>query len=481
MRDLTGKMLKGAAWNGLQGVSLQLVSFIIGIILARLLSPTEYGTVGLLVVFIAISQSFIDGGFSKALIQKQDRTDSDTSTVFLFSVSISIVCYLGLWVLAPIIANFYSNSELIVLLRVLSFSLIFGALSTVQFTLLTTALDFKSIAKINLLSSLISGLIAIVLAYRGFGVWALVFQNLLREFLKLLLLSIFIKWRPTLKFSKDSFRKLFHFGSKILASSLLNTSVNNFAALFIARTLSIKDLGFYTRGTQFADMGFTTLNSMIDSILLPSLSPLQNDRNLLIQYTKNVIITSSLISAPFFLGLACLAEPIILFLLTEKWILAAPIMQIICIARFISKISGINVNLLYVIGRTDLALKQNAIKIIIRVVLLLVSVRFGIIAIAIADLVSTAIHFFINTYYPGKIMGYSALKQIRDIFPVIISGVVMGVSVMFLIQIFDSNLLKIIMGIISGAGIYLFMILYVFKVSEYEKLISTVKKNFKKI
>lgn len=463
-------MFKGAIWSTIERLSVQLVSFILTIVLARLLTPSEYGTIGLLVVFISFSQVFIDSGFSKALIQKQNRTDDDISTVFYFNLFIAIICYVTLYFLAPLISGFYEISKLENLLKVLSISLFFNALFAIPNTLLSIDMNFKSITKVNFSSTVISGLIAIYLAYDGFGEWALVYQTLIKSFLMAVFFWIAVKWKPIMIFSKKSFFELFNFGSKLLVNSLMNNIVNNFASLFIAKTLSAQQLGFYTRGTQNADTAFSTINSIIDNVLLPGLAPLQNQIDLLIDGTKKIIKTAALLVVPIFFGLTIISKPLILLLLTEKWAMAIPIMQLICLSRLITIISGININLLYVLGRSDLALKQQYFKIAIRIIILAFALQFGIIIIAAAELGITLIHFFINTYYPGKMMKYGAIQQIKDISPILLSGIIMSIVGIFIVYFTPfSNITQLILSITLCSVTY-YLIIRALNISEYKVL-----------
>lgn len=477
--SLASQMLKGMVWSAIERFSVQTVQFIIGILLARILTPQEYGIIGVLLVFILISNVFIDSGFTKALIQKQKRTEEDISTVFWFNISIGVLCYFILWIAAPYIAKFYELESLTTLLRVLSFSLIINALFAVPTTLITIDLDFKTLSKINLIAALISGLIAIYCAYIGLGVWALVIQIIARSIFSALLSWHLIKWRPLLMFSKSSLDELFDYGSKLLASSLLNTTVNNLYALFIAKFISTKDLGFYTRGTQFSDVVFGILSSVLDSVLLPGLSTIQEQRDILVSYTRKIIKASTLIILPVFLFLAVQAEPIIRFLLTEKWIDAVPIMQIFCIARLITIISGVNVNLLYVIGRTDLALKQQYFKLAIRILFFIIALNYGIVYIALAELLSTAIHFFINTYYPGRIMEYGAFAQLKDLAPILISGFIMVLVVFGVNFIIQSDILILLISPLIAVFVY-FTTIHFLKVQEFYSLINGIKKTIAK-
>jgi teichuronic acid exporter len=467
-------MFHGMAWSAVERLSVQVVQFGLGIVLARILTPKEYGVLGILLVFTTIANVFVDSGFTKALIQKQDRTADDIATVFFFNIALSLVCYFILWWAAPIIATFYELDQLTPLLRVLSVSLIINALFAVPVTLITIELDFKTLTKVNFATALISGGIAVYMAFNGYGVWALVAQILIRSTLTALLVWWVLKWKPTGSFSKKSLQQLFSYGSKLLVSSLLNVTVNNFYALFIAKLISTKDLGYYTRGTQFSDVVFGVLSNVLDSVLLPGLSKIQEQRAVLIQQTRNIIKATALLIIPLFLFLSVIAEPLIRFLLTEKWMAAVPIMQIFCLARMTTIISSININLLYVIGRTDLALKQQYSKIAVRVILLIAALKFGIIYIALAELLSTIIHFFINTYYPGKIMQYGALAQFKDLRTILLAGLIMSIAVYAGITILENDIIKLTVAPLIAISIY-FGLLRIFKVKELDSLVFKVK------
>lgn len=472
--SLGTKMFHSMIWSAIGRLSVQAIQFILGIILARILTPEEYGLLGIIIVFVAISHVFIDSGFTKALVQRQNRTEVDISTVFLFNIVISIVCYLIIWLASPFIADFYEIPSLSLLLRVLALELLLGALFAVPGTLLTIELDFKSLTKVNFVATLISGLVAIYLAYNDYGVWALVFQGLIRSLIMGVMMWIKLKWIPIWVFSVNSFKTLFAFGSKLLISSLLSSIVNNFYNLFIAKIISTKDLGYYSRGSQFPSIFSDIIGSVLDSVLLPVLAKVQDQRELLVTYTKNIIISTALISVPIFFGLAILAEPLVKVLLTDKWLPAVPVLQIICFARLITNISGINVNLLYVIGRTDLALRQQYVKLGIRLVLIIAALKFGIIFIALAELISTAVHFFINTYYPGKIMNYGAFRQIKDMRLILLAGFIMTIGIYIVLNIIENDLLKLIIIPITGAIIYISTI-YLFRIPEAHQLVSKLK------
>lgn len=467
-------IFKGMVWSAVERISVQAVQFVLGIVLARLLTPTEYGTIGLLMVFIVLSQVFIDSGFSKALIQKKDRNEDDKSTVFLFNIGIAIVSYIILWFSAPFIADFYKIETLTLLLRVLALSLVINALFSVPGTMIVIAMNFKLFTKINLTTTIISGLIAVGLAYLGYGVWALVFQVLLKGGITAILIWFVLKWKPNFVFSISSFRKLFSFGSKLLLSSLMASFSSQINSLLIGKYIGAKDLGFYSRGIQFSDIVYGIFTSALSNVLLPGLSPLQDNKEVLVSHTRTIIKTSAVIVIPVFFTLAVLAEPIILVLLTDKWIAAAPIMQAFCIGRLISIISEISINILYVVGKTGLVLKQQYYNIAIRIVLLLFALQFGIIYIAMAEVLSTTIHFFINTYYPGKIMNYGALKQLKDIFPIMMSGVLMAVLIIASTYFVENDILKLCIAPLVAIPSFLGM-MYLLKVKEYQLILEKVK------
>lgn len=467
-------MLKGFVWSAFERLSVQAIQFILGIIIARILLPSEYGTIGLLAVFIAFLTIFVDGGFTKALIQKQNRTLIDLSTIFFFNILISLLCYIFLWIAAPYISVFYNIPSLTKLTRVLAISLILNSLFVIPQTILTIDFDFRTIAKINLITVLLSGIIGIIYAYKGFGVWALVVQTISRSFLTVVTMWFYIKWKPQLVFSVASLKSMFGFGSRFVLSSLLSMIVNNVSALFIARLTSTKELGYYTRGTQFADTIYSIFSSVLNSVLLPGLSKIQDEKERLVEMSRTIIKSTALLTTPILVGLAVLAKPTISLLLTDKWLPAVPIMQIICIARLITIIAGINVNLLYVMGRTDLALKQDYIKIIVRISLLMVSFKYGIIFIAFAELISTIIHFFINCYSPGKILRYGAFKQIKDLSPILLFSFLMAVSMYFAMIFFNKNIFQLIFGMITGIVVYIGL-LYFFNIKEFLFLLNRAR------
>jgi O-antigen/teichoic acid export membrane protein len=467
--SLGDKMFNGLAWSAIEKLAIQIIQFVIGIVLANLLTPDEYGIIGVLLVFIAISKVFIDSGFTQALIQKQNRSEKDISSVFYVNIGISIACYALLFVFAQTIANYYENNELASLLKFLALSLIINAIFTVPATLLTIDLNFKVLTKVTLVATIISGILAIYFAYVGYGVWALVWQAIIRAIIVSVIVWFFIKWRPKLIFSWQSIRQLFKFGSNLLASSLLNTVVNNFYALFIAKLISTQDLGYYTRGTQFADVIFSFVNTSMNRVLLPGLSTIQDNLIKLVSHTRKIIRSVSVIVVPIFFFLTVMAKPIIQLLLPDIWLPAVPIMQFLCIARLITIISGINVNILTVLGKTNLMLRQQYIKIIVRITIFLITVQYGIYYIALGELISTIIHFFINTHYPGKIMNYGALSQIKDMSKILLAGTIMVIPIWVISNYITNNYILITVAVLIAISIYFLMLRWL-KITELDFL-----------
>ena len=466
---LGNKIFSGLAWSALEKIAVQLIQFVIGIVLARILSPKEYGIIGLLLVFIALSKVFVESGFTQALVQKQDRTKADISSVFYVNIIISLVCYGLLFFLAPTVAGYYDIPLLNPLLRVLAISIVINSFFAVPSTLLTIEMDFKTLTKITLSSTIISGSIAIYMAYDGYGVWALAWQAVIRAIIATTLVWFLTSWKPSLLFSTKSIKQLFKFGSNLLASSLLNTIVNNFYALFIAKLISAKDLGYYTRGTQFSDVVFSFVNTSMNRVLFPGLAAIQDNTPKLVNYTKSIIKSTALLVVPIFFFLAVMAKPIIQLLLTDKWLPAVPIMQVLCLARLITIISGINVNLLKVLGKTNLILRQQYLKIIVRVAIFAFTLQYGIVHIAIGELVSTSIHFFINSYYPGKIMKYGGYQQIKDISKLLLIGI-LTVLPLFLLQMYISNNVLLISLSVLLTGVTYFLLLKLFNIKELDFL-----------
>jgi teichuronic acid exporter len=461
-------------WNFLEKFGSQVVRFAIGVFLARILSPNDYGLIGLLVVFTSVAQIFVDSGFSKALMQRNDKDTKDVNTAFTFNLLISLVIYVILFILAPSISNFYNEPILIDLLRVLALTLVINALFTIPNTILAIDLNFKKIAIINFISIVISGIIAIILALNGYGVWSLVYQYLIKSVLSVIMFWSTKAWSPKLFFSTPSFKRLFKFGYNLTLSSLLNQFVEKFSWLFIAKSFSTADLGYYNRGIQFPDTAIGTLGGVLDTVLLPNLAKSKNSNELKNEVSR-ILLYLTIITTPITILLAILAEPVIIILLTDKWLTAVPILQIFCFCRFVTNLSTISINVLYVLDKTNLVLRQQYIKMAIRIGLILIALNFGIIYVALAELFSVTIHFIIGAYYPGKLINFSAIKQFKIMGPYIF----MAAAISFILLLIKSLIINNYLQIIILSILYLVLI-YVFRKKDFIEVKSLIKNLTKK-
>jgi len=456
-QTLKDKTVKGIAWKAIDRFFVTGITFVFGIILARILMPSDYGLIGMLAIFFAFSQLFVESGFSKALIQKKNRTDVDYSTIFFFNLAVSLFFYVILYLSAHSIAVFFNEPRLKLITRILSLNIIINSLSLVQTTRLMIKLDFKTQAVISLISVTVSGLTAIYLAHYGFGVWALVMQNIIRTTLRTLLLFYYNKWFPLPVFSFSSFRELFGFSSKLLAAGTVAILFQNIYSLVIGKFFAAKELGYYTKAKQYPQLFSNTLTTILESVSFPVLSSLQDSPKQMISVYRRFMRVIVFFVMPSLTLFAVLAEPIIHILLTDKWLPAVPLLQWLCFARMITPISSLNMNILNAIGRSDLFLKIDIAKIPVAIIVLFITVPMGVTAIVIGNLVTTFINFFFNTYYPGKFFGFGAFKQLSEMREVALATLVMAGSVFGIMKLLPSELLHILVGVPVGMIVYLLM------------------------
>jgi O-antigen/teichoic acid export membrane protein len=465
--SLKDKTIKGLTWSFIDSFINQGFQFIVGIILARILTPKEFGLIGMLTIFIAISQSFIDSGFTQALIRKLNVTQADYSTVFYFNLVVSIICFFILYGSSGFISLFFNEPQLAILLQVLGLSLIINALSIIQKAILTKKLDFKLQTKISLISSFGSGFLAITLAYTGFGVWSLVIKTISGFFLTTLFLWLWNKWKPSLVLSMVSFKELFSFGSKLLLSGLINTIYQNAYYFIIGKYFSAIDLGYYTRADQFHQLPSANLTSVIQRVSYPVLSSIQDDKDRLKEAYKKIIKITMLFSFVLMLGMAATAKPMILTLIGDKWLPAVIYLQLLCFVGMFYPLHALNLNMLNVQGRSDLFLRLEIIKKIIAIPVILIGVFLGIKEMILAMIVNTIIAYYLNSYWSGKFIGYSFLQQIKDILPSFIIGFVVSL-VLFTETLFmnipPSGLF--VLQIITGV-VFTILLCELFKLSEY--------------
>lgn len=427
--SLKNKTVKGTIWSSLERFSVQGIQFVVMIIMARLLTPEEYGLVGMLTIFIAISQTLIDSGFSLALIRKQDRSEIDNSTVLYFNIGVGIVLYFTFFFCAPILAGFFNEPLLIPITRVICLGLIFNSLSIVQRALLTIKLDFKTQAKASFAGAVLSGIVGITMANIGFGVWAIVWQQISNLAVVTILLWILSKWKPIWAYSWKSFRELFSFGSKLVAAGLLDTIFKNIYLIVIGKYFKASDLGYYTRAHQFTDFASSNVTGIFQRVTYPVLCTIQNDDTRLKDVYRKLLKTSAFIIFPLMMGLAGIAKPLVVSFLTEKWLFSATIIQILCFAQMWFPVHAINLNLLQVKGRSDLFLRIEIIKKCMTIIVICTTLPLGIIPVCLGMIANSIIALIINTHYTGKLIHLGLLKQMTDLLPTLLLSLATGAVV----------------------------------------------------
>lgn len=474
--SLKQKTFRGTVWSALEAVSIQLIQFVVMLIMARLLMPADYGVIGMLAVFMAISGSLINCNFGTALIRKQDRTEVDNSTVFFFNIVMSIIFYWILFFSAPYIADFYGMPILIPVTRVIGIKLVIDSFRTIQTVNYTQKLNFKTQAKASVTASVISGVIGIILAYYKFGVWALVWQQISSGLLGTFLLWYNSPWRPFWAYSWKSFRELFGFGSKLMLSGLINTAYSNIYQISIGKVYKAADLGFYTRAVGFTSLATTSLMSIIQRVSYPVLCTIQNDDARLIEGYRRILKMAVFLTFPMLLGMAAVAKPMVVTLIGEKWLFSAQLLLPICLASMWYPVHSINLNLLQVKGRSDLFLKLEIIKKVIGVGILVASIPFGVYWMCWGSLLGSLIALFINTFYTQKLMNFGILKQFKDFMPTLLLSATMGVIVWLTLQVlpFSSPALLAI-GVIEGTLIYIAGI-KIFHFPELDEIRSLLKR-----
>lgn len=467
--SVKSKLIHGVAWNFIEKLLVKAASFAIGVILARLLSPSDYGLMGMLAIFLSVSSVFIEGGFAKALIQRQNCQDIDYSTAFVTNVSLSLVIYVVLFLTAPLIADFYDEPILIPLTRVLALTIVLGSFNIVQRAKLMANVDFKSLAQINVMSILVTGAIGIGMAYQGFGVWALVGQAVGSTLFLIFIFPFYSKWKPSLRFSKESFSHLFGFGSKLMITGVYSVIFNNIATFCIGKVYKSKELGYYTRGSQFSDLISFTVNDVLGTVTFPVLSELQNDRDRLVAVYRKSLFVTAMIIFPVMVLCALLAYPLVLILLTEKWLPCVVLMQWLCLARMFTPLSALNMNILNAVGRSDLFMKLDFSKAPLTIIILAITIPISVKAIVIGSFVDSVLCFFINAYLPGRMFGYGAWKQLKDWRYIFVSIALMTIAVLAFLQMVDNVWLQLFVGGSIGLVVYA-MCCYFFKVIDEDML-----------
>ena len=442
-------------WRFAERCGAQVVSFIVSIVLARLLAPEVYGTIALVMVFTAVLEVFIDSGFGSALIQKKDADDLDFSSVFYFNLVMCVLLYGVMFALAPTIASFYSNLSLIPIIRVLSLTLILSGIKNVQQAYVSRQMIFKKFFFATLGGTIISAALGIAMAYMGFGIWALVAQRLCNTTIDTVILWITVKWRPIAAFSWQRLKGLLSFGWKLLASGLIETIYNNLRSLVIGKIYTAEDLAFYNQGDKFPNLIISNINSSIDSVLLPTMSSVQDDCEAVRGMTRRAIKTSTYIMAPLMMGLVFCGSTVVSLVLTEKWLPCVPYMQIFCFTYMFWPVHTCNLNAIKAMGRSDLFLKLEIIKKIVGMCLLLISMKISVMAMAYSLIVSSISSQIINSWPNKKLLNYSYLSQLKDILPGILLAVVMGVCISFVPSLGLGKITTLVIQVPLGAAIYI--------------------------
>ncbi len=449
--------LRGVSWSFVEQILARGVNFVIGIILARLLSPTDYGLVGMLGIFIAISQLFIDGGLSSALIRTKSPSEKDFSTVYIINMGLSVVFYALMYFTAPAIAGFYDQPLLKPLMRVLALSFVIGSVASIHGVLLAIRVDFKTKTIISLVSSIVSGTIAIICAYKGLGTWALVVQNLTSTLVFTVLTLLFVHWMPKLIFSIESFKRLFSYSSKLLAASLISTIYDNAYPMVIGKRFTASDVGLYSRAGQFPGIANSTITGALNRVAFPVLSKIQDEDERLLRVYEKYVQLSCFIIFPLLMGICGCARPLVSFLLTDKWLACVPLMQILCFGLMTNGITTINLNLLYVKGRSDLVLRLEIVKKSIAFGILFITMFFNITVMCIGQVVYGFIALYLNTHYTKRILGYTFGQQIKSVAPYFLVSLIVLAEALLASTLIHNNLISLIVSVIICPITYWFI------------------------
>lgn len=478
--SLKNKTVKGVAWSGIDNVAKLGVTFLISIVLARLLTPDDYGLLGIIQIVTVVCTALVNAGFSTALIRKKDATDDDYNTSFIVNLVLSLGLYFIIFICSPLIADFFKREELVSLIRFTSVGLIIGALSLVQQTRLTKRIDFKTQTKVTLVASIGSGIIGIVMALMCFGVWSLVGQLLSAEVLRTVLLWYFNRWVPQLRFSLHSFHELFGFGWKIMVSSLLDAIWRELYQVVVGKFYSPGTLGQYTRAKQFSQLFSNNLMHVIQRVTYPVLSSIQDDKMRLVSAYRRIIRTTMFVAAISMFTLGAVSEPLLYCLIGPKWHEAATYMPLICITGSLYPLHAINLNMLQIQGRSDLYLGLEVIKKIIYLGPLLVGAFIGVMPMLYTNIAISMMVFFLNSYYSGKLIGYSSWMQLKDVAPSY--GIAVGVAIpVYLMKYLPLNYWLVLpVQVIVGIGMF-FTFYYLTKLHEYEEMMKVFHNIVKKL
>jgi teichuronic acid exporter len=451
---LKNKVISGVFWRGLERFGTQAMGFVVSIILARLLEPKDFGIITLITVFIALASVFVQGGFGTALIQKKDVTETDYNSVFYLSLVIALVLYGVLFVGAPWIATFYSEPVLIGVVRVMALSLIIGAVNAIQNAVLIREMKFKLSFKVSLISTLVAGVVGCYLAYKGYGVWAIVGSSLASQVASTVVLWRVVAWRPRLMFSLASIRQLFGFGSKLLVSGLLDTLFTNIYNIIIGKLFNPTILGYYSRGQSIPNMAMSSVQGTISSVIFPALASCQHDKIRVKEIVRRMVKSTCFLVFPMMFGLAAVAKPLVLILLTEKWLPCVPYLQLSCIIFAFWPMHVANLQAINALGRSDIFLTLEIIKKSLVIVTILITYKFGVMAMVIGQAIISPIGVAINAWPNRQLINYSLKQQARDLLPASLLATGMGALVFGLTWIISDTYFLLATQVILGAVVY---------------------------
>ena len=474
-----GNVISNFLWRFAERCAAQLVTLIVSIILARILTPSDFGTVSLVMVFTTIMQVFVDSGLGTALIQKKNADDLDFSSVFYFNFAVCLILYAGMFIAAPYIAGFYNDVSLTPIIRVISLTIVISGVKGIQQSYVSRNMLFKRFFFATLGGTIFSAFLGIGMAYAGCGVWSIVAQQLSNTAIDTLILWITVKWRPKKMFSWSRLKSLLSYGWKLLASSLLDTVYNNLRNLVIGKIYTSADLAYYNQGDKFPKVVITNINASIDSVLLPSMSGEQENCERVKSMTRRAIKTSTYIMAPLMMGLIFCAEPIVKLLLTEKWLPCVPYLRIFCFTYMFWPIHTANLSAIKAMGRSDFFLKLEIIKKVMGLAWLLFTMRISVMAMAYSLIVSGILSQIINSWPNWKLLNYNYFEQLRDILPSIIIAVGMGICVYFISFIPMPTIVTLLIQIVIGAVIYI-GVSAALKLEEFEYLFGMIKSFLKR-
>lgn len=473
--SLKNKTIAGIFWSSIERFSIQGIHFLVTLVLARILTPKDFGLIGMLAVFIALAQSLIDSGFSLALIRKQDRTDIDNSTVFYFNIVTSIFIYFLLYAIAPFVSVFFHEPQLTDLMRVLCLVVIINSFAVIQRVIYTSAVNFKVQAKATTFAAIISGIIGIVMAIKGFGVWALVFQQLSSTFATTLLLWYYSKWKPKFVFSWKSFKKLYLFGLNLMVVGILETLYQNSYQIIIGRFFSAVQLGHFTQAKHIATLPSSNISGVIGRVTYPVMSEIQDDNKRLSDYYRKMARVLAFIVFPLMCGLAALSFPIVEILIGHKWQFAAVLLIPLSFSFMFYPVHAVNMNILQVKGLSNLYLQSELIKKVISIAFLVGTIPFGIVVMCYSRIVSSVLTLLVNMFYTSRQVEISLFTLIKDLIPILTLSLSMFVVVWFTSKMVDNIYLQLPIGLLIGGLVYAGSA-YIFKIKELSYIFVLSKK-----